>query len=90
MNHGIAKLLFELNGTCFYEHESPYPTLFKSNFYYKIKDNPTIHGPFFSIMSATKDYEAFILAPLESQKIEEIDMKNVIHVDFKAKKRVVV
>lgn len=54
--------------------------LFKNSVYFwKLADNPQAFGPFYSVVEALRDWE------IRTQKPK---FNNVIHVDFKAKKRI--
>lgn len=75
-----AQLLFSMGSVMVYELK---PQLFgKTTYFWKYRDDLRVFGPFPSIMEATHNWESTMIKP----KNPATD--NVIHVDFKKKKRI--
>lgn len=74
-----AQLLFSMGSVMVYELK---PQLFgKTTYFWKYRDGIHVFGPFTSIMEATQNWESTMIKPNPAPS-------NVIHVDFKKKKRI--
>ena len=62
--------------------EDKYSVSYQSLFYWNLKSDQALHGPFVSIFEATKDYEQYYIASREARS------SNVVHVNFRTKKRI--
>lgn len=77
-----AEFLFSIGNIMIYEMKSK--GLFSSDrptYFWKLKDNPDINGPFTSIFEATRHWEWTTMNPPAIPN-------NVIRVDFKNKRRI--
>ena len=87
-----AKFLFSFGSVYIYEWTPGKFDLFGQPMYYwRYVDTAAYYGPFVSIMECTRHWEAFTRGQSNTQAInlqKEMDMSNVIRVDFKTKKRI--
>lgn len=75
-----ANLILDMGPVAFYENKG----ILKSSFFFKIKNDPIVYGPYDTLYSASKNYTELTISKQDISNAPN----NVIYVDFRAKKRI--
>lgn len=82
----LAIIIFELGKLQVYHYQTMTEWTHKiapKEVFWLVKDNPIVHGPFLSAYDAVNDYTK----SLNDKEYADQQLKNLISIDFKAKKR---